>query len=195
MQTPHIDLIAPDIYREDLCQVCREYDRLGNPLLIPETTHDERSASYVYYALGRHNALGFSPFGIDDIVDPEKHPLSECYRILSGMIIPVIARSQGTGRIMGFVDDGTYGYSHMASMWRTRVRVRGFECDLGGYRLRVSFTRELMERMKTILPSFQYEARITSEGLIIAVEDDTYIAVGVNFMLRFLPRDSFSSNV
>jgi len=191
---PHIDLVAPDIYKEDFCQVCYEYDRLGNPLLIPETIRDERSASYIYYALGRHNALGFSPFGTDDIVDPEKHPLSECYRILSGMI-PVIAGYQGTGRMMGFTDDGLYGYSHMASMWRARARVRGFECDLGGYRLRISFTHELMERMKAILPGFQYEARIPSGGLIIAVEDDMYIAVGVNFMLRFLPRDSFSSNV
>jgi hypothetical protein len=97
--------------------------------------------------------------------------------------------------MMGFTDDGSYGYSHMASMWRARARVRGFECDLGGYRLRISFTRELMERMKAILSGFQYEARIPSGGLIIAVEDDMYIAVGVNFMLRFLPRDSFSSNV
>ncbi|MEM2740086.1 MAG: DUF5597 domain-containing protein, partial [Candidatus Bathyarchaeia archaeon] len=190
----HIDIIAPDIYREDFCSVCSEYARLDNPLFIPETVRDERSASYVFHALGRYNAIGFSPFGIDDVTEPEKHPLADSYRILSGMM-PLIARYQGTGRMMGFVDDGSYGYTHTVSMWRVRVRVRGFVCRLGGYQLQVSFAKELAERARMIWPGFPYEGKTPAAGLMIAVDDDTYVAVGVNFLLRFLPLDGFSSNV
>ncbi|MEM2886695.1 MAG: DUF5597 domain-containing protein [Candidatus Bathyarchaeia archaeon] len=191
---PNIDLIAPDIYREDFSSVCDEYARLDNPLLIPETVRDERSASYVFHALGRYNGIGFSPFGIDDIAEPEKHPLADSYRLLLGMI-PLIARYQGTGRIIGFVDDGSYGYTHTLSIWRIRVRVRGFIYRLGDYQLQISFAKELVEKARMVWPGLPYEARTPPAGLIIAIDDDTYIAVGVNFLLRFLPLDGFSSNV
>lgn len=191
---PHIDIISPDIYREDFSSVCYEYARLGNPLLIPETFHDERSAAYVFYALGQHSAIGFSPFGIDDITEPEKHPLSESYKVLSGMT-PLITKYQGSNRMIGFVDDGTHGYHHTASLWRVRTRVRGFSRELGDYQLQVSFLRELAERARALWPNFPSECKVPAAGLIIAVKDDEYIAAGVNFLLKFLPKDNFSSNV
>jgi len=191
---PHIDIISPDIYREDFSSVCREYDRLDNPLFIPETFRDERSAAYIFYAIGQHDAIGFSPFGIDDILEPEKHPLSESYKVLSGMM-PLIAKFYGTGRMMGFVDDGTYGYHHVESLWRVRARVRGFSCELGDYQLRIGFTRDLAERARAVWPGFPYEDKVPASGLIIAVGSDEYIVAGMNFMLRFLPKDSFSLNV
>ncbi|MBS7606516.1 DUF5597 domain-containing protein [Candidatus Bathyarchaeota archaeon] len=192
---PHIDIISPDIYREDFTSVCCEYARLDNPLFIPETVRDERSAAYVFYAIGQHDTIGFSPFGIDSIIEPEKHPLSESYKILSGMM-PIIAKYQGTGQMVSFVDDGTYGYNHTISFWRVgRVRVRGFSCELGDYQLRISFLRELSERARVVSPGILHECRVPAAGLIIAVKNDEYIVAGINFMLRFLPKDNFSSNV
>ncbi|MEM2939087.1 MAG: DUF5597 domain-containing protein [Candidatus Bathyarchaeia archaeon] len=192
---PHIDIISPDIYREDFCSVCYEYARLDNPLFIPETVHNERSAAYVFYAIGQHNAIGFSPFAIDDITEPEKHPLSGSYKLLSGMM-PIITKYQGTNRMVGFADDGSYGYRHTASLWREiSARVRGFSCELGDYQLQISFTRELAERVRAFWPGFPYESKVPAAGLIIAVENDKYIVAGISFLLKFLPKDNFSSNV
>ncbi len=61
---PSIDLYAPDIYVPYYKAVCREYAAEGNPLFIPETRTE---AGYYLYAVGAHNAICFSPFGIEDV--------------------------------------------------------------------------------------------------------------------------------
>lgn len=63
---PSVDFFAPDIYTVDnFVNVCAEYVRDGNPLFIPETTADAGGAARAFYAFGRHDALGYAPFGID----------------------------------------------------------------------------------------------------------------------------------
>lgn len=76
---PSIDLFSPDIYVSDFKGVCDAYAAHNNPLFIPEARRDPVSASNVFYAFGQYNALGFSPFGIEDffpVTDPQKLPAS-----------------------------------------------------------------------------------------------------------------------
>lgn len=61
---PDIDIYAPDIYVDYFKEVCAEYNSDGNPLFIPETRHE---AAFFLYAVGKHNAMCFSPFAIEDI--------------------------------------------------------------------------------------------------------------------------------
>lgn len=67
---PHIDVFCPDIYVRHFCQVCGEYDRLGNPLLIPETATHSHAGPRLVYTVGHHHAWGFSPFGFEEMGEP-----------------------------------------------------------------------------------------------------------------------------
>lgn len=97
---PAIDLIAPDIYMPEFEWVCGQYDRAGNPLFIPETRGGAPGAARAFWAIGRHDAMGFSPFGIDSTAPPDAEPLEQCYAALSHLA-PLILENQGEGRLAG----------------------------------------------------------------------------------------------
>ncbi|HUJ29878.1 MAG TPA: DUF5597 domain-containing protein [Candidatus Acidoferrum sp.] len=64
---PSIDLEAPDIYMNDSAEylaVLDLYHRPDNALFVPETGNSPTYSRYFFAALG-HEAIGFSPFGID----------------------------------------------------------------------------------------------------------------------------------
>ncbi|RPI01006.1 MAG: hypothetical protein EHM72_07650, partial [Calditrichaeota bacterium] len=65
LTAPHLDFFAPDIYLPNFKQICADYTRNDNPLLIPEAHRNDHSIAPAMYALTQHNAMGFSPFGID----------------------------------------------------------------------------------------------------------------------------------
>ena len=58
------------------------YSVKGNPLFIPEARRNAATASNVFYAFGGLNALGFSPFAVEDLLrdygeQPDKAHLEE----------------------------------------------------------------------------------------------------------------------
>jgi beta-galactosidase GanA len=64
---PAIDIIAPDIYMpgyDRYTKVLDLYGRADNALFVAETGNDRPYARYLFAALG-HQAIGFSPFGMD----------------------------------------------------------------------------------------------------------------------------------
>jgi len=67
---PHIDVFAPDIYVQEFCNVCDEYTKLGNPLIIPETAMHGHAGPRLVYVVGHYHAFGFSPFGFEDLGQP-----------------------------------------------------------------------------------------------------------------------------
>jgi beta-galactosidase GanA len=99
---PQLDFLAPDIYFE-FKKWTAEYDQPGNPLLVPEATGDFQGAANVFYAVGHHKALGFSPFAIDGTQNPEaSKELARSYELLSQMA-PQILEGQAKGRVEGVV--------------------------------------------------------------------------------------------
>ena len=89
---PDVDILAPDLYLPYFDEVCERFSRNGNPLFIPETSTDE---SNVIMAVGKYNAIGFSPFGVDGgrPIPPE---LAATYEMLS-QLSPMILAHQGSG--------------------------------------------------------------------------------------------------
>ena len=57
--------LARRLYEPDFVAFCAKYTQSGNPLFIPETGGGPNSAARALYAFGRHDAIGFSPFGIE----------------------------------------------------------------------------------------------------------------------------------
>jgi hypothetical protein len=87
---PDVDILAPDLYLPYFDEVCQRFSRNGNPLFIPETGTD---AANVIMAVGKYNAIGFSPFGIDG-GRPIPPDLAATYEMLNELA-PIILAHQG----------------------------------------------------------------------------------------------------
>lgn len=94
---PDIDLCAPDIYVPNYKEILSMYHRSDNPLFIPESTTEQSRA---FYAYAEHDAICFSPFGIEDAYT------NLAYRQAISVInelMPYIIKYQGTGKMRGFM--------------------------------------------------------------------------------------------
>jgi hypothetical protein len=107
---PQIDLRSPDIYATNFTDWCTWYHTADNPLFIPET-NGTTGAYNVFYAIGQHDAMGFTPFAIDSLgmtpaaaarTEPGDLPLARSYEILS-QLAPLILENQGQGKMAGVV--------------------------------------------------------------------------------------------
>lgn len=67
---PSIEVFCPDIYVPYFCDVCDAYTQHGNPLFIPEAAAHSYAGPRQVYVIGHHHALGYSPFGFEDIGQP-----------------------------------------------------------------------------------------------------------------------------
>ena len=94
---PSIDILAPDLYRPDFANMAEQFTRSGNPLFIPETGSGAQGSANVIYAVGQHNALGFSPFGIERRILAGDE-LSQSYKMIS-QLNPLIGEHQGMNSI------------------------------------------------------------------------------------------------
>ncbi|MEM7799380.1 MAG: DUF5597 domain-containing protein [Chloroflexota bacterium] len=154
---PHVDFFAPDIYQPEFETWCQRYRRRGNPLFIPEMDWREIGARQVFYALGEHDALGVSPFGIDSQDPTETNPFHHSYRVIQQMA-PLILAHQGEDRMIGF----------MLSQEQPVITRR-----LNGYQLEISLDE-----------GFGQQARAGS-GLLIASGPDQFLGAGFGFQVRF----------
>ena len=88
---PSIDLLAPDIYDTGFKSWCAQYamplrpqdgGKIKNRLFIPESRCCENSGVRALYAFGEHQALGFSPFAIDQASPKETESVTQAYTLL-----------------------------------------------------------------------------------------------------------------
>jgi hypothetical protein len=89
---PSIDILAPDIYDTGFKSWASQYamplrpqdgGKIKNRLFIPESRCCENSGVRALYAFGEHQALGFSPFAIDQASPKEVESVTQAYNLLS----------------------------------------------------------------------------------------------------------------
>ena len=116
-----LDIFAPDLYKSDFYDWATRYHRPDNPLFIPETNGGTNGAANVFYAVGEHAVLGFSPFAIDAPFAPENAELKtqatdanlanflngaadlgKSYSVIASMA-PVLLEAQSRGATRGFL--------------------------------------------------------------------------------------------
>lgn len=116
---PSIDFLSPDIYFNEFAQWARWYTRPGNPLFVPEAQGGAAGAANALYAFGELSAIGFSPFGIDDLGNapldlagittqgerPDSAPIGAVYKVLSELA-PMILDKQGTSEVATALMEG-----------------------------------------------------------------------------------------
>ncbi|MEJ2628068.1 MAG: DUF5597 domain-containing protein [bacterium] len=101
---PSIDFLAPDIYFPNLEHWCDLYTRQGNPLFIPEAGNDPSAAAKALFTIGHYESLGYSPFSIESIPDPENQPLGKIYNLIE-QLTPLLAAHHGQNKMDGVLFD------------------------------------------------------------------------------------------
>ncbi len=100
---PHLDFLAPDVYFANFSEWIGKYDGRGNPLFVPECANSQ-SVANGYFAFAEHNAIGFSPFSIESLEDPDHNQVSQGYEVLQELA-PLILENQGKGTMAGVLLD------------------------------------------------------------------------------------------
>ena len=167
---PQLDFLAPDIYFE-FKKWCGNYDRPGNPLFIPEAAGGVPGAANVFYAVGGHGALGFSPFGIDGMPGAEsEEELSRSYDVLS-QLAPLLLENGPKGRVAAvLLEDLT-----------PSQRVQ-----LGDYTLNVFASRA--RRPMPAGPDYPQSPQVgTPHGIFLAAGPDEFYMAGSGVTVTFAP--------
>jgi beta-galactosidase GanA len=167
---PSIDFIAPDIYvsLKDAMYTIEQYHRDGNPVFIPEFKHGDDAARFAFWAYGQHDAISFSPFGIDDW-KPEDDAITKTYACLL-QVKDLILQHQGNGTMVGIYVD---------SSRRTQ------EFDLGGYRIKTQLGGGSYGELAGLTGKTKRAA--SAGGIVFSIAQDEFIVVGKDFMLSFNP--------
>jgi hypothetical protein len=160
---PSMDLLCPDIYLSNFEEICALYTRNNNALFIPESRAGEQGVGQLFYAIGKHKAIGYSPFGYERrVTGVENEPITRAYKILS-WFSPVILDAQSKGNI--------------TSVLLKQEKNISEEVIMGNYKLLVELIRN---RRTTEVPAEGY-------CIIINSSPDEYIIFGNNIQVSFSP--------
>ena len=160
---PQIDFLSPDIYFANFAEWARKYQQSGNPLFIPEAAPNSSCAVNAFYAIGQHDAIGFSPFAIESVEEPVSKLLAASYDVLK-QLAPLILERQGKKAMAGVLPEG--------AEQRAPQKVR-----LGGYALNVTYERFASSAQNTQTPD------AISGGLVISVGPDEFIFAGTGLVI------------
>jgi hypothetical protein len=172
---PAIDFLAPDIYFQNFTEWARRYRRPGNPLFIPEAMRSPDASVNGLYAFGAHDAMGFSPFGIESIGDPAGKYLAASFDLIA-QLEPIILAHQGNGGMAGLLSEGPEQ--------RQPQLVR-----LGNYVLSATFERGAPPNLAdgVIVPAANSGTVPTypSGGLAIELGPGEFIVAGTGLVITF----------
>jgi hypothetical protein len=180
--TPHIDLIAPDIYIGDADgyrAICDAYARPDNPLFVPESAPWGSNAWLMFYAIAK-GAIGYHFFAIEHIVGPDGgiNPVAAdivgSFRATAAAI-PLIQRYQGTGSLHPVMQLEGKGdqYIDMDGWWGVASFGYGGYTYAGMDWRHVAGDRALMQQPQGP----------RGRGLVFQEDDNTFYAVGGAFRL------------
>lgn len=161
---PQIDFLAPDIYFKTFAEWLGKFDRDGNPVFVPEVDRNQ-SVANAFYAIARHNAMGYNPFSIESEDDPATSQFAKGYDVLH-QLTPLILELQGKGSMTGFLLDST---------------AQTAEMKLGDYIFTVKHEY-----------SWPYAYRATSDtprvgGMILMTAKDEFYIAGSGVVVTFKP--------
>jgi len=176
-----IDIYSPDLYAADFAGWAAKYHRDGNPFFLPETVGGENGAANIFYAIGEHAALGFSPFGIDAPfrldapLERDKtgiESLSASYAMLAE-VEPIVLAEQGSG-----LDEHGNAKTHGFLLDKVHPAV---DFQMGAYNVHVSLDE-----------IFGYHAE-KGFGLLVQTGPEEFLGAGKGFRVSITPL-TFTAN-
>ncbi|HEY5760050.1 MAG TPA: DUF5597 domain-containing protein [Steroidobacter sp.] len=168
---PSLDLLAPDVYFPNFVDLASRFRRADNALFIPEANNADKPEvpANAFYAFGKLDAIGFSPFSIESISDQKPNPLADAYAVLRQLSAAILS-AQGLNRMSGFkpriLEDET-----VIAMPVTE--------DIGNYRFTVSF-------IDPWTPAAEQHTA-THGGLIVQTGPEDYLIAGQGIVVTAKP--------
>lgn len=186
---PSLDILAPNSYIDQLDLLCEEYFWKGNPILIPESTIFGARA---LFSIGEYDAIGFSPFGIDDYIDNNTNSLkiSSVYKLIDNMK-ELIYQNIGSDMMRG-----VYLYPQKESQ----------VLEMGDYQLsfsplipytRASSQNNMESDLNKIFSSLVQQMTNTIEpcgAIVIKVSDNEFYIAGTGLNVDIKLKDPIKSN-
>lgn len=107
---PTIAFLSPDIYDDGFPDWIAQYHRANNQLFIPEMKLSPADGAQAFYAIAEHDALGISPFSIENASGATERSITQAYTALR-QLAPIIEKNRGKGTMHGLLfqnkDDAT----------------------------------------------------------------------------------------
>lgn len=159
---PSVDIKAPDIYLPAFKEIAALYHHSWNPLFVPESFTGDAGTANAFYAIGQHNAIGYSPFGIDAKESAAGNAvIAKAYHVLA-QLSPDILAAQTQNAVRAVALSGKDSVQSL---------------ELGGYRLLV-----------TLRKSWSGIAQATKGyALVIHTGKDEFTVAGADTDILFLP--------
>ena len=183
---PSLFSLGPDIYVPYVPNVMDEYAYKGNPLFIPEVRKDAVTAAYCLYAFGKHQAICYSPFGIEEItlppeaidkppmelmvalnIDPSafditgsKDYLARSYELIENLK-PLLIEYRGKDALQSYVRHGETDF--------------GTFFEFTNYNVQVAYSPRMPQKP-------------VAGGMIFELTPDKFLLVGTMASLTFMPK-------
>lgn len=180
---PSLFTLAPDIYVPYAIDIMEEYHYEGNPLMIPEARKDAVSASYCLYAFMEHHAIGYSPFGIEDLGLPPELVMKPTKEVMAALNInPIMFETDGgkeyLSKVYGLIENIKPLYFQYRGSNHMQSYIKKCETDLGTF-LRFGEYDIVVD----YFPSAQ--GMPVSTGVIFELEPHKFLIAGMMSRLEF----------
>lgn len=190
---PSLFTVGPDIYVPYTADVMDEYTALDNPLFVPEVRKDPGAVGYLLYAFGHNNAIGVSPFGVEDInADPATLKKPPFFVMMALNIDPAAMDCSATApylsAVYSFIREMEpllleyRGTSHMKSFVRHNAVDDGIMLSFEKYDIVVNYGRT--EDKKPV-----------ASGIIYELAPDRFLMTGMNYSFTIYPKMGDRSEV
>jgi hypothetical protein len=190
--TPHIDLIAPDIYTPNSTSYeaeCAVYARDDNPLFLPESGHGGCHIWNSFRAIANYNLTGYFFFGSESIVAedgsvrPEAKNLVDTFRCAAA-VIPLLLKYQGTGKVHAVVQE-----DYTVQQWLAFDGYLG-RIQFGAGRMGGGASKDWRHSGGQFTPREQAPDTNRGRGLVFQTGKNEFYLVGANYRLFLRPKYS-----
>ena len=180
---PSLFTLAPDIYVPYVADVMDEYGYEGNPLFIPEVRKDAVTSSYCMYAFGKHNAICYSPFGVEELALPPETVDKPPMEVMAALNIdPSAFEIEGSreylSRTYGLIRQMKPLYLKYRGTEHLQSWCRKSETDYGTY-----FRFEKYDLAVAYAP--RMTAKPLGAGMIYELAENRFLIVGMMCTLTF----------
>lgn len=187
LTAPSLFTLAPDIYVPYVADVMGEYSYEGNPLFIPEVRKDAVTASYCLYAFARHNAICYSPFGIEELaLSPDaidKPPMEVMIALnIDPSAFDITGSKEYLSRIYELIEEMKPLYLKYRGTDKLHSYLKKNDVDFGAYISTKKYDISVAYAPK--LPSKPLGA-----GMIYELSEDKFLVIGMQSTITFRAKE------
>lgn len=183
---PSLFTLSPDIYVPYVADILDQYGYDGNPLFVPEVRKDAVTSSYCLYAFAGRNAVGYSPFGIEELALPPEAVDKPPMEVMIALNIDPSAFD-----ITGSRDYLKAAYGLINEMKPLLLKYRGTE-HMKSYvkKSATDFGTYLQFSDFDILAAYspQQNAKPLSAGIVLELSNNRFLLAGMRTEFTFMAK-------